>query len=542
MIMKLSAVTVQYTTVDNKRLSDNQKWIKDNHSFLICVLLIWVFFLWMFSKTPYGLDDWLWGIPAGFEDFITGNQNGRYVGNLFEIIVTRSVFLKVVLIGTMATLLPVLSVHLVCTEVAGSTLSKNTQKLFIGLFLLATLMYLNIPLEIWRQTFGWIAGFSNFGFSGVLLLLYMKQLFRAQNTERESSFRDYLGCFIAAFCVSLILENITVYVLAVTVISSVIYTVRNKHCNARHASLLIGSIAGTVLMFSGSVYSSLLSTGHAYNDMRSITFDLSAGLWSNLRVFYMRFVYFFPHYLWGDQWIPCTLISCLMAVKSNRSKKRGRFLISAFFLLFAVYFVVVRFLGPIENYVGRWSDVLTQRLNLLFFWAGTAAILLFWRTDGSRRSILLFLWLSVPGIILPLLATNTTSDSSRCLLTPAVFLIVFCLMLITDADKIRNAVLIKGINVLLVVLLLVSAGKLIVVSYENGLVMREREALVRSAKEGKAYYLDFPDFPHLDYLWVTEPLGDRQKGFFRAFYQIPDDVEINFNTGNEEDYDFFKAE
>ena len=540
--IKPSKVTEQHSVADGSRLADSKIWIVDNRCFLICILLIWVFFLWMISKTPYGLDDWLWGIPAGFDDFVSGNQNGRYVGNLFEIIVTRSVFLKVVLIGTMAMLLPFLSVCLVHKDIAKESFSKNKQEYLAVLFLLATLMYLNIPLEVWRQTFGWIAGFSNFGFSGVLLLLYLTQLFRANVIEQKCGLNGFVRCFLTSFCVSLILENITIYVLVVTAISTVIYTIRTKQYSSSHFSLLIGSIAGTVLMFSGSVYGSLLSTGHAYNDMRSITVDLSAGLWSNLRKLYSRYVYFFPRYLWGDQWIPCTLISCLLAAKSIRSKQKWRFFISIFFSLFAVYFVAVRFLGPIENHVDRWGDVLTQRLNLLFFWAGVVAILLFWRAERSRLSILLFLWLSVPGIILPLLATNTTSESSRCLLTPAVFLIVFCLTLIVDAEPVRNGYLRKGFNALIAVLLLVSVARLTIVSYENGLVMQEREALVKSAREGEAHYLDFPDFPYLDYLWVTEPLGDRQKGFFRAFYQIPEDVEINFNTGNEEDYDFFKAE
>ena len=156
--------------------------------------------MWMISKTPYGLDDWLWGIPAGFKDFITGNQNGRYVGNLFEIIVTRSVFLKVVLVGTMATLLPFLSVRLVYTSIEQEAFLQKTQKRFIELFLLATLSYLNIPREIWRQTFGWIAGFSNFGFSGVLVLLYLKQLFSAQRTEPKSRLNVVAGNFITAFC------------------------------------------------------------------------------------------------------------------------------------------------------------------------------------------------------------------------------------------------------------------------------------------------------------------------------------------------------
>ena len=542
MIIKSSTTPDQHSVCGCGILADGKKRIGDNHSFVICILPIWVFFLWMISKTPYGLDDWLWGIPAGFEDFVSGNQNGRYIGNLFEVIVTRSVFLKVVLIGSMSTLLPLLSVRLIQTEIVQEAFSENKQKLLMELFLFATLMYLNIPLEIWRQTFGWIAGFSNFGFSGVLLLLYLTQLFRANRTEQKCGFKGFAVSFLTSFCVSLILENVTVYILAVTLVSTVIYSIRTKQYSVRHYSLMIGSITGAVLMFSGSVYESLLSTGHAYNNMRSISFDLNAGLLSNLRVFYLRFVYFFPHYLWGDQWIPCTTISSLLAVKSAHSNQRGRHIISVFFSLFAVYFVAVRFFGPIESYIGRWSDVLTQRLNLLFFWTGAAAILLFWMTDKKRQSILLFLWFSVPGVILPLVATNTTSESTRCLLTPAVFLIMFCLTLIVDAGPVRNGYLRRGFHALIVVLLLVSIGRITVVSYENGLVMQKREALVRSAKDGKAYYLDFPDFPHLEYLWVTEPLGDRQKGFFRAFYQIPEDVEINFNTGNEEDYDFFKAE
>ena len=101
----------------SNRLTESRIWMRNNSSFMIVILLVWIFFMWMILKTPYGLDDWLWGIPAGFKDFITGNQNGRYVGNLFEIIVTRSVFLKVVLVGTMATLLPFLSVRLVYTSI-----------------------------------------------------------------------------------------------------------------------------------------------------------------------------------------------------------------------------------------------------------------------------------------------------------------------------------------------------------------------------------------------------------------------------------------
>ena len=516
----------------------NCAWTKSHRSFLICILAVWILFAWVIANTPYGLDDWRWGIPGGFEDFITGSQNGRYVGNLFEIIVTRSEVLKVILIATMATLLPLLSVFLVRRAVRWPRPEADEQKTKIWMFLAATLMYLMIPREVWRQTYGWIAGFSNFGFSGVLLLLFQKHLFAAQITE-PYSFRNLAPAALTALCASLILENITVYLAAITLLSLVLYVIRNKRCNGYHLVLLLGCFAGAALMFSGSIYGTLFSTGRAWNDMRSLTVDLNSGILTIIKTLHMRFVYFFPHQIWGDQWIPCALASILLAVKCSHSRWKGRLLFLAGFLVFALYFVAVRFFGPIENYVPRWSDVLTQRLNLLFFWFVLLTVVIFWKENGERRNLLLFLWLSVPAIVVPLLVTNTTGQAARCLLTPAVVLIEFCMVLIADAGPSLNSGVKKGLSGLLVLLLLASAGEKLVVSYANGQLMRERAELVRSAREGTADRLEFPDFPYLEYLWVTEPLGERQIEFFREFYQIPEDVEIIFNTGNLEDYDFY---
>ena len=151
-------------------------------------------------------------------------------------------------------------------------------------------------------------------------------------------------------------------------LSLVLYVIRNKRCNGYHLVLLLGCFAGAALMFSGSIYGTLFSTGRAWNDMRSLTVDLNSGILTIIKTLHMRFVYFFPHQIWGDQWIPCALASILLAVKCSHSRWKGRLLFLAGFLVFALYFVAVRFFGPIENYVPRWSDVLTQRLNLLFFW------------------------------------------------------------------------------------------------------------------------------------------------------------------------------
>ena len=72
---------------------------KEKRQVVICVMVIWLFFVWIISRTPYGIDDWSWGTSGGVEDFLSGRLNGRYVGNLLEIMVSRSQFLKTILIG-----------------------------------------------------------------------------------------------------------------------------------------------------------------------------------------------------------------------------------------------------------------------------------------------------------------------------------------------------------------------------------------------------------------------------------------------------------
>ena len=64
-----------------------------------------------------------------------------------------------------------------------------------------------------------------------------------------------------------------------------------------------------------------------------------------------------------------------------------------------------------------------------------------------------------------------------------------------------------------------------------GTKKQEREKLINSAKKGETEYIAFPDFPYLEYLWVTEPVGEEQRNYFREFYDIPKNVEISFNTG-----------
>ena len=510
--------------------------VRRNPLLWLSVLSIWIFYMWILSETPYEIDDWSWGIAEGWQALVTGELNGRYLSNLLEVIVSRSPLMKTLLAGTLATLLPLLTTML-CLHFSNVEGTDDNHLDWaapaLPLFLLATLLFLTLPLPMWRQTYGWIAGFSNFGFSGIVLLAYQGVLLRALRQVRMNSKADLAGAFLLGAAMQLVLENVTIYALMVTMIAVLEELVRKRRANFLMISLLLGNVTGAVLMFSGSIYGVLMETGHAINGMRAFKLDQNISLWENLLLSQQRFVYFFPQSIWSNNWVLSTVASLLLAEICLKKKNLAGITAAAVLFLFTAIFFFLRFVGHLELLVPGWSDVLTQRLNLLFFWFVVCLVIILWRNRKRRMAALLFLWFSAPGVILPLSVTNMNSEDTRCFLTSAVFLIEFCLLLSLDNRAIKYERARNTVAALLAIGILSCCMQKLVIYHGINAVRLERAELVQAAQRGETDRIDFPDFPHWEYLWVTEPIGESQRSYFRAFYRIPDEVSMHFNTGEE---------
>ena len=193
--------------------------IRINQLLWLSIVSIWIFYMWILSETPYEIDDWSWGISEGWHALVTGELNGRYLSNLLEVIVSRSPLMKTLFVGTMAMLMPLLATVLCLrfTNVEGAE-DHYFDRVTIALphFLFASLLFLTLPIPLWRQTYGWIAGFSNFGFSGIILLVYQGVLLRALWLARPNSKTVFGGVFLFGAAMQLVLENVTIYVLVVS--------------------------------------------------------------------------------------------------------------------------------------------------------------------------------------------------------------------------------------------------------------------------------------------------------------------------------------
>lgn len=495
-------------------------------AYLLVCLLIESLCLWIAYSTSYGLDDWAWGLPYGWRMFLTGGLNSRYVGNLLEIIVTRSFFLKVLLHGTLGMLLPVASASL-AGRVAGETEGTGSGSRRLTLLLLAAFLFLTIPVAVWRETCGWVGGFSNYGLAAFLLICWQGLLMNAVEKREQKAGAGRLVLYgLFGVCIQLVLENITIYVLTATFLAGLIELLRRKKCPARLLALFIGCVLGTALMFSSGIYTKLVNTGYAVGQFRALSFQWEDGIVQILKTFYQRFVYFYPADIWGNNWVACCTICLLLLVPASRQKPFLRVLSFLFCLGFAAYFVFARFVGPIEAYLSRWNEVLTQRLHLLFFWGVLLIILLFrWQNRGARKT-LAFLWLSVPGTILPLLAVKMVTY--RYFFCSDLFLIEFALALLAFEYPSLQPRRSNTLTAVLGVVLAAVCVHRFVIYAQIGEGKRERDLLLEQAGNGEISRLYFPELPHSEYLWTNEPPdGSEQVKFFRVFYGIPDRVEMS---------------
>lgn len=111
------------------------------------IILLFTVLTYLF---PYTGDDWAWGSEIGIKRLINmfRDYNGRYMGNLFVLILTRSNILKTL---TMTAIL------FGIVYFSSSIVNKKLPLLYIALmFLLA------IPSSILKQTVVWTSGFSNY--------------------------------------------------------------------------------------------------------------------------------------------------------------------------------------------------------------------------------------------------------------------------------------------------------------------------------------------------------------------------------------------
>ena len=489
--------------------------------FYLLVLISFCFYLWMAEQIPYAHDDWDWGLSIGIQQLLTANLNSRYAGNLIEIVLTRSEFMKTVVMGTILALIPFFAVQLI------SQIHELAQESKCSLLLFMNIMMLTIPTKIWCQTIGWVAGFSNFVVSILCLIVYQLFLIRNSRESVNSIMKAVLLLFFGCI-IQLFLENITVYVMILTTAWMIWLYRKNKHFTWQQTALFLGNLIGFAVMFSSSMYTTLMSTGSAVDGYRTLSFDRNAGLITILFGFFRRFAVQFPNQIWAQQTVLCEvtlLLLCFILLKTEKAKRKAAWIVIN--VGFAAYFLYYHFYGQIQLPSEWWSNVLSAGISILYFCAVICQVFSLFGRRNVLTAELVFTWVSAPLIILPMLVISSVGP--RSFLTSDLFLIEFCMLLVYALLKhfgTRERCAMAAGCLAVLCMLWWNYGCI----YRGiGAIKNEREALIESARNGETHQILMRNFPHREYLWQTEPAyGSERVAFFREFYRIPEDTKLWF--------------
>lgn len=228
-------------------------------------LIIFAFYVLIARLLIHSGDDWAWGGQEGINRLENwfDKYNGRYLGNLVVLLITRSMIARLLIFA------------IINTGIIYVIWLLNNRKINISFIFLLILL---VPLEIYRETYGWLAGFANYNVSTffILLLFYLSK-------QYKGGVPTILIVLILSFVNQFFVENISlasVVIAAIGLFMALIY----KEKISVYLSWLLGSIVGAYIMFANSAY-------HTEGNMRGFSnidfsemFNFLFGNWTELLI------------------------------------------------------------------------------------------------------------------------------------------------------------------------------------------------------------------------------------------------------------------
>ena len=493
--------------------------------------LLFLFCLWMCAQIPYTHDDWDWGTANGLVYLTTAVQNSRYAGNLTEVLLTRLPWLKTLVMAAVMTALPLAGTAVLSRLPSGESPESPRRKPL--LFWFFSMEYLLLPRVIWQETCSWVAGFSNYTISGLLLLVYLLLVLNTEQAPKPTArILRALLYFFFGLVIQLFLENLTLYLTLLSLLLVCAAAVRGRRLpDTRLLCLFAGNLLGCLLMFSSRMYGALFSQGTALEGLRAFTFDPDAGLFAVAGQILRFFLLSFPAGLWRCNFFFCCMLLVFLAWLSVgcRPIPWAFLLADAAFVLFFLHSRLQSDWAELYNFFFNRSRPLTACLFWLFFFFVAGQVFRLFPGERFRRKLLLFCWFSAPAIVAPMAAV--TGLGGRSFFSSFVFLSLFCAALFDAVWTSLRRPWLRRLGVGLLSLLLAFAFLRLGLVYRDiGKAEQVRQAQYALARSGQLQRLELAPYPHgKQYLSSPTPAQDGPYvGFFRDFYRIPEDVEIHF--------------
>ena len=215
------------------------------------------------STIPFGSDDWAWGTSVGMERLAShfAGYNGRYLGNLLIIFLTKNAFIKTIGMAVIS-----FAVVLLIYEYIGK------DRFLYFLFPLLLLFFM--PANVFRQTMAWASGLANYIPPVIAILLYLnivKNIFSQDKPVYSKILIPF--SFAIGICGNLFMEHNTILNITLSLAIIIYSYIKFKSVFAVHISNFLGNVIGFVIMFSNSAYGIISSGKDSYRSMAGDSSD-----------------------------------------------------------------------------------------------------------------------------------------------------------------------------------------------------------------------------------------------------------------------------
>ncbi len=482
---------------------------KSNKKDLLIEITLFLITTIIFYFAPYTHDDWAWGGSLGLERLASyfKDYNGRWVGNLVVLLLTRCRILKAFVTS--------ITLYLIVKLIKKLVNIKNDHIAYIAMILLMLM-----PYRIFAQALAWTSGFSNYTISFLLTMIFIylnRNIFK--NEPEKSNKKLIIPLLILGFVSALFLENLTIYniVLAIFVVGYQLF--KNKKINISNFAYLIGSISGAILMFSNGAYHNISNAGDEY---RTIAQD-SIIMGSIQKYFNLMYKYIFR-----NNYVINAVIGVLFLIviykylkknnKLSKIKKTILCLTSLVLIGYLGYTSYVIFNANLNVFIyENYRNYFEGLISILFFIAliiGTFTV-----TDKEKRNRLLFYLASIVILTGPLFIV-TPIGPRNFFQNYVLFTLIACELI----DYLYNK---NDINIKYA---LVSATTVVIMCYfiVFGYIfkadMKRISTINNSSKEETV--LRIPKMPHPAYMQGPDPVNEVFLERFKDFYHIPENTEI----------------
>ena len=464
--------------------------------------ILFILFMFLCLLFPYTHDDYAWGSPVGlwrlyslFDDY-----NGRWLGNLFILLLTRSLVIKSIVMS-----LILVSIFYLIEKIV------DNNNLIVRL-LSPTLFFL-MPLPIFKQGIVWTSAFTNYAIPVLFFLIYLyynKDIFTKINSKCPAIFLLILG-----FVVSLFIENITLFNLFLSFVIVIYLLIKNKKIHIPNLMYFIGSLIGTILMFSNEAYHSVATGTDKYRNL-----DVIKNATDNIFNTIVKYLTFNNIYI---NIILSIIVILIISISYKKLSKKIKNIIPLFILILVSF--------PIYSLLTSYYDVhvflkYTKYINALYSFiyllTFLISIILFIDKKDTKYK-LISLCIIIIGVTSPLIIVSPIGP--RCFVpTYFLFVLLVCSLLHYYLSNIKYNESILS-NVICSSFIILFCFYSLIYGYVYK-VNVQREKYISTHKNSSVLIL--PKLPYDSFVNHGTPNPGLFQRRFKYFYDIDQNTKLEF--------------